>query len=136
MPRAYRRAHEVPLVYDDVLPIMRRADAWGRGHITAETILIECIARNMQLWVVGANQQDIKGVVVTQIIDYPEIRACRYVLAAGWDSHEWLKFDEVISVWAKERGAEMMEAVGRPGWLKAVKKLGWTSTMRLYEKEI
>lgn len=127
---------QIPLIYDDVLPIMQRADAYGRGHITAETILIECMAKGMQLWVVGPTPDNLKGAVVTQIIDYPEKRACRYVLVAGWDSHQWLDLSSVIEVWAKERGAEMMEFVGRPGWLRTVKKLGWSSTMRLYEKDL
>jgi hypothetical protein len=94
------------------------------------------MARKMQMWVVGADPHDIKGVIITQIIDYPERRACRYVLVAGWDAAEWIEYDQVISVWAKEAGAEMMEAVGRPGWLRMMKKLGWSSTMRLYEREL
>lgn len=130
------QSHEVPYVIEDALPIMERADAYGRGHISAETILVECMARKMQLWVVGPDPHDLKAVIVTQIIDYPERRACRYVLVAGWDSTEWLGYDEVISVWAKEAGATIMEAVGRPGWLRPLKKAGWDSTMRLYEKEL
>ena len=53
---------------------------------------------------------------------------CEVVLVAGKDHRRWLKqLDEKIGAAAAEAGATRMSAIGRAGWAKSLKALGWAS---------
>jgi hypothetical protein len=53
---------------------------------------------------------------------------CEVVLVAGKDHRRWLKeLDQRIGAAAAEAGATQMSAIGRAGWAKSLKALGWAS---------
>jgi hypothetical protein len=71
------------------------------------------------------------------VLDGDELLACatawlsveRYVevkLVGGRDRHKWLsKLDGAIGAAAAEAGATRLTAIGRRGWLRELKRLGW-----------
>jgi hypothetical protein len=55
-------------------------------------------------------------------------KTCEVVLVAGVDHRKWLKeLDRRIGAAAAEAGATRMSAIGRAGWAKSLKALGWAS---------
>jgi hypothetical protein len=56
-----------------------------------------------------------KSAIVVEIVDYPQRATCRIWLAGG-DMDELLEAEKELRVWAKERGCESMEIIGRKGW--------------------
>lgn len=56
--------------------------------------------------------------------DYVEIK-----LVGGRERHRWLaELNERIGAAAREAGATRLIAIGRRGWLKELKRLGWDSS--------
>ena len=55
------------------------------------------------------------SVIVTEIIDYPQMSVCRIWLAGG-EMEELLKAEKKIVEWARGLGCSGMEIIGRKGW--------------------
>ena len=134
-------AAKVPAMHADVLPILERAEIHWGGRSTADYCLSCCLFQRMQLWVVGDvpegfEEADIQAAIVTELVEYPHLRACRYVLIAGIDVDQWIAVDEVITEWARSKGCSLIEGAGRSGWKTRVQRLGYRASHLLFEKEI
>ncbi len=55
------------------------------------------------------------SVIVTEIIDYPQMSVCRIWLAGG-EMEELLEAEKKIAEWARGLGCSGMEIIGRKGW--------------------
>lgn len=112
---------EVAGVWPRVRPFIERALAESQGEYTPEDILKAIERKDMQLW-------QGKGYVgVTQIIIYPSgLKVVDILLTAGENLYEWLdSSNETIYRWAKHIGADQVRVMGRPGWQKMLKHIGY-----------
>ena len=78
----------------------------------------------MQLWVVM--EKKIVAVAVTEINIHPKAKHCRIIIIAGDGMNQW--FDELILTiknWAIQNQCNRIEGVGRKGWIKQSKHLGF-----------
>ena len=62
------------------------------------------------------------SVVVTELVDYPRLRALRIWLVAG-DLDEILGMEARVTDFAMRHHASRLEFMGRPGWARVLK--GW-----------
>ena len=89
------------------------------GRYEWSDILKLLIAGKLQLWTAG------KSIVMTEVIKYPRLTACRIFLAGG-------KLDEVKEIFsdveksAADIGCSMIEGSGRDGWAVVAEQLGYT----------
>ena len=93
----------------------------------------------MQLWVVfdEDNDKEIKAVVTTQIINYPQKKVCRIVTLGGKGMDEWVsQVLDVLEEWAEEQDCEAMETVCRKGFVKKLKNFGYEQTYTIVGKEL
>jgi hypothetical protein len=93
----------------------------------------------MQLWVVfdEENGKEIKAVVTTQLINYPQKRVCRIVTLGGEGMDEWVaQILEVLEEWSEEQGCDAMETVCRKGFVKKLKNFGYEQTYTIVGKEL
>lgn len=113
-------SHQIPEVWEKVLPLVKSALDYSDGKFTPDSVKAALEAREMQLFIVGEN---ISAIAITQIQQYPAKRVLVFEFCAGKDIDRWL-FDLVSEIerWAVEQGCDAIEAVGRPGWEKV---LGW-----------
>jgi len=68
----------------------------------------------MQLWVVfdEDNNKEIKAVVTTQIINYPQKKVCRIVTLGGKGMDKWVsQVLDVLEEWSQEQDCDAMETV-------------------------
>ena len=88
--------------------------------------LIDCIESNdMQLWNAVKGGKVI-GIEVTQIIRFPQKKACNLLLTAGTDLGLWSsEMLSQIEQFAKEQGCDLIMGQGRKGWIKVVGKYGF-----------
>ncbi len=64
------------------------------------------------------------GMVVTEVIEYPNFPAVRVWLAAG-EMDAVLALSPQVERFAREIGARRIEAIGRHGWVRVSQQYGW-----------
>ena len=89
---------------------MRAVDMAGGTH-TEHDVIDFLVAGRAVLWANGDSG------VVCEIEDYPRMRVCRY-WAAGGELDDLLPMEAAIEAWARERGCQRMEILGRAGWAR------------------
>ena len=72
----------------------------------------------------GAMVGERDGVIVTELYDFPLLKAVSYWTISGC-LPDCLALDERISEWAIEQGCSMAMAAGRKGWGRAGAPYGW-----------
>ena len=77
----------------------------------------------MQLWISWNGKTNVvESAIVTEIVDYPRLRSCRYFLAGGTNMKVWFNpMKEQIEQWALINNCQRIELVGRKGWVKWLK---------------
>ena len=78
------------------------------------------LKKKMQLWISwNVKTNVVEAAIVTEIIDYPRLRSCRYFLAGGTNMKSWFNpIKEQVEQWAKLNKCQRIELVGRKGWVK------------------
>ena len=94
--------------------ILAALEYGGNTH-GEEDVLTGINERKYQLW------PGHRSAVVTEVIQYPRLKAVRIWLAGG-DLQELMGMERAISAWAKDIGASRIEiGGGRPGWERTLK---------------
>lgn len=90
---------------------------------TTKDIFDSLLQTKMQLWISwNKKEKDVEAAIITEIIDYPQKRACRYFLAGGRNMKNWFKpIKKEIENWAKHNNCNRIELVGRKGWVRWLK---------------
>lgn len=73
--------------------------------------------------------------IVTEMLDYPNLRAVNYWLVAGRLAPA-LALQGRIDAWARAQGATVACAVGRPGWSRVLAPYGWEAWGVAYRKPL
>lgn len=85
-----------------------------------DDVLALLLADKCQLWTYH------ESVMVTEIVEYPKLRACRIFLAGG-KLEELIEMAGALAEEAASIGVDRIEmADGRPGWAEIGKRLGWS----------
>lgn len=86
------------------------------GYYSANDVLQGLINRDLQLWL--NNDCDFFG--VTEIVQYPQKKACRILWGGGKISDELRDCFNVIKAWAAQNDCHSIEVIGRCGWSKVL----------------
>jgi hypothetical protein len=97
---------------------MERALAWGGGTHSIGDVAALIRDNKAQWWSNG------DGCIVTEIEQYPRLKAARYWLIFG-SLKECLALEDEINEWAVHEGCEVAIASGRKGWGKVAAPTGW-----------
>jgi GNAT superfamily N-acetyltransferase len=74
--------------------------------------------------------------VVTEIYDYPRLRACNIWLVGG-DLKALLALEPRVEAWARAQGcARLLGGGPRAGWTRALKPRGWRAGWTIYSKDL
>lgn len=124
-------AENVAAVWPTVEKYIEAACKYANGTLYADEVYSRLLAKEMQLFVCG----DIDGAFVTEILHYKRKTVLRGVSIGGeFGACDFAEITETLKNWAKELGATV-ELVGRPGWVRALKKHGWKQTSVIMEVE-
>jgi hypothetical protein len=107
----------------------------GKGNTTPEEVQAYLSGGLMQLWLAWADKR-AKGCCVTEIIDSARGRTCNLVVVAGLEFEQWLSLTEAIKNFARSHGCVRLEASGRAGWERLVKREGWHKIRTTIEMEL
>ena len=105
---------------DVLLHRLERALAFGGNTHTVNDVL-DAVARG-DAQMIG----DAKGLLVTELQHYPLKQTMRIWLVAG-ELRPCLDLLPQVERFAREVGAERIDAVGRMGWARALATRGWAA---------
>lgn len=118
-----------------VKPMLSRAIEMNRGEFTLADIYQRIQDRDMQLW--GIHNGEIKACFVTEVIQYPRKKYVRGVILGGDNMENWLQLmADSMDEFARQQGANGVELLGRRGWVKALKKHGYSEYETVISKEL
>lgn len=95
----------------------KHPEIW-RDYYTKETLYEDIMEGEMQAWGFCEDEK-IKIVVFTKIIDYPAVRSLQVLMALGNSLYRLFPYMEgLLERFALSQGCEMCEVIGRESWLK------------------
>lgn len=123
----------------DIIHLVRKFIPHAHGRATELSIYQELVKNICQLWVAFDENDGNKPVafVVTRINEWPARKMLTYEYIGAEDNMLGSWFDDMSQLterYAKELGLDGVESVGRPGWEKILKKMGWQRRFVVYER--
>ena len=126
---------DIDQVWTDIESYIEGAAKYTHGRYTADDIRQTFKEGGQQLWI--AYDDKIYGAVITEIMEYPQMRALVMHFTGGIELPKWK--DEMLSVlrsFAKDSNCQTIESFGRTGWKKVFSKDGFKSKFMFYELPI
>jgi hypothetical protein len=126
---------DIDQVWADIESYIEGAAKYTHGRYTADDIRQTFKEGGQQLWI--AYDDKIYGAVITEIVEYPQMRALIMHFTGGIELPKWK--DEMLSVlrsFAKDANCKTIESFGRTGWKKVFSKDGFKSKFMFYELPI
>jgi hypothetical protein len=114
---------------DHYRAMIESALEYSGGTHTFEDVKAMIIAGTAQIWPAP------RGVVVTEIIEYPRKRVLHIFLAAG-ELDQFFDMAESAEAWGRAQGCVSMTLSGRMGWQRVMHKHGWKPVLVTMEKPI
>lgn len=103
---------------------------------TADDVLRDLRAREMQLWVVWGTMEAPTCALVTEVYETAAGRTCAIPIVGGDLALECLDLLGVIEQWAKNQGCVRLRGEGRKGWERALRGHGWRAITTQVEKRL
>lgn len=126
------QAEHIPNYWPNIESRVVAACLYNGGRYSSEDCLQELLSKQKQLWLAN----DSEGVIITQIIDFPQMRCCSIDICTGENLAEWGDLVSVIECWARNQECSQMFLIARPGMEKLLKQHGYLKTHSVFEKEL
>ena len=121
---------------DRVRPHLAKMAEGSHGLYETTDILTAIAAGRMQLWV-AVSGVELLAVMVTEIHDYPRVRAMRCVGISGRKPRLWMGLLANVETAAREHfGCSRFQALHQPGHERLLRTGGWRTTHILAEKDL
>jgi hypothetical protein len=103
---------------EERLTKLERALQWG-GSTHAPADIFQLLKENKaRYW------EDGDGMIITELHDFPRLRAIHYWLIFG-ELKQCLGLEDQINTWARDEGCTVATACGRKGWGRVAAPTGW-----------
>ena len=131
---------DIRKVWDHVSEYVKTAAKYTYGRMEEIDILHSCLTAKYNLWVVYKEEEEeleYIGVAATEFYHYPRKKALLVSFLSGDSFSEWMpEIDKKFIEFAKVTECDFIEACGRSGWERKVKKLGWIKRFSLIERPL
>ena len=124
---------DVAYIWEEVAPLLDKVKEHTEGELETDDFLEPLTHGDMQLWM-ATEESDVRAVMITQIITYPQKRVLRIISLAGEDIEEIRSFLEMIEGFAVKLECTALEMWGRKGWKKLLPD--WKDTYIVYTKDL
>ena len=108
---------DVAYVWEEVAPLLDTVKEHTEGELETDDFLEPLTHGDMQLWI-ATEGSTVHGVMVTQLVPYPQKKILRIISLAGDNFEELRGFQEMIEAFAVKTGCTALEMWGRKGWKK------------------
>lgn len=126
----------VSAVWDKILPSLQKfPELWNRS-VDLDTLKLQLEAGGLTLWVVL--EGDILAMAfITQITNYPTMRALEVVWGVGRGMDDWLQLVlSALENFAARGGLDYVDVCGRKGWERPLARYGYEYFSSRYIKRV
>jgi len=127
----------VHIVWPDAIRHLQRAIDAGRNRYRSVDLLDDILKSNVGLWMVMDGEKSVAA-YTTRVIQYPSgVKGLMVDLLGGDGMDEWLPLVvDKLKLYASDMKCGHIELVGRNGWLRALKPLGWSGESVIASMEL
>lgn len=113
-------------VWPIVAPLLAPAVAGSGGRVTMRNVFEGLEASRYLLWVAHQEDNVVAAALLTRVTAYPNRRMLTIDAAGGTELSGWAEeADRTFRAFARQSGLDGVEAHGRAGWARALRRLGW-----------
>lgn len=138
LPNGYAASCVPTDMTDEAWPACRHLIAEALEYtqgFTPEDVRVRILNGLSQLWVVEKDMQ-IVACAVTEVANYPRAKSLLVWLLCGVNFEQWKECVAQLEMFARAHGCSTIEAVGRRGFEKMVRDLGFTSPRATFVKKV
>ena len=133
--------NEIRSIWGEISRHIKKATDYTYGRYEEVDVLHECLVGKFHLWVVYTEDEDGEakyiGAATTEVVKYPRKKVLSVVFLSGDDFSLWMpQVDQKFVDFAKVLECDFVEACGRAGWERKVKKLGWIKRFTIIERPL
>ena len=125
----------INVVWPSISTYLKGAADYTYGRFNIEDIYDGLFTRPQQLWVAYDDSDNrVYGAVVTEVIEYPRMKALVMHFTGGEDLPKWkTEMLELLKEFARGQQCSIIESYGRRGWGKVFKDDGYEERFTFYE---
>lgn len=128
-------AHQLDMVWHLVQPLLERSLAEGDGEFSLDDMYQMLVERRAQLYVLG-NGSEVNTILISMIEVYPQFSALLVWAFAGVDIEAAKEHEQVLVRFAQERGIKKIRWLGRKGFERVMKPLGYEAKYVVMSKDV
>lgn len=123
----------VVAIWSKVVGYIKLSTDYSYGRFEPEDVLDLILEGRYLLWI-AYEGSDIKGAVVTSVVQYPRKKFLYLMFCGGEDGFDWKEeMLKMLQCWAFDSQCDGIEANGRLGWSKIFKADGYKPLWQLFE---
>ena len=108
----------------------------GGVFLTPENVWSSLLLGQMTLFLALDEEEQVHACAVMQIIQYPKIKCCNYIVVGGRKMDNWAHLVSDVEAYAKAAGCEAMESISRPGMAKKARDHGYIPLVSILRKAL
>lgn len=121
---------------EKITPALLKMAEGSGGRYLASDIAAALVCGRMQLWL-AIDGTDIGCVLITEIVEYPRLRALRCIGLVGHRSRRWVHLTHDLEDAARKAfGCDLIEAFLPEGFERLLTTGGWTPFHALWQKAL
>lgn len=126
---------EIEEIWGIILPFVEKGLESARDTFWPSDVFKYLSNQDMQLWMLVDKNNDVKGIIITEIIVYPRRKMVNIFLLAGDDTKSWKDVWFYIEEWSKTIGCDGATSSARPGMSRFAKDEGFITYAHVVGKD-
>lgn len=124
-------------VWHSLTPYLKDLEGITKGRMDVDDVLMDALSGDSKIWLIySPSKRQTYAVAVTKVIQYSKTKSVLMEFCSGTDRHLWFaKAESSLVEYAKSVGADMVEALGRKGFIKLLGD-DWASEHVILTKRI
>ena len=111
--------------WDQIEPLLEKVIPTTFGRETVESIRKKIEDKEIILWILWKDINNIEGIVTTKVIEYPDKKVLwrGFLASKNNQLHKWFSsMVDTLSKYAISNDCECIEIIGRKGWMREFNK--------------
>ena len=126
---------KITKIWNKIEPLVDKVIPYTYGRMITVDVLHSLIINHYHLWIIYKEKDEIEAIAITEFMKYPRKTVLLINFISGDNLDDWVKeLDRVLVKFSKESGCDFLEACGRSGWERKVKKIGWQKRFTIVER--
>jgi hypothetical protein len=114
---------EAVYAWDVLAPVIQESLDYSQGELTTDDARTLAGKGFMQVWT-AVEDDEVVGVMLTELVQYPRYKSVRVVTFSARLFADWREYEPLLEQYARELGADRVEAFVRPGLTRMLATLG------------